>query len=76
MAAERLTPATLIDAIVETFAGSDAGRAALAAAGRKHAALLLPENVRQELIEGLDQLKTKLVDLPRQARRSGGREKT
>lgn len=65
MGAEQVKPGQVLDAMIESFAGTEAGRLALRQAARKHADLLIPAELA-DAIEG--KLADVLADF-RQARR-------
>lgn len=64
MSAEDLTAADVLDAMIQAFGATDEGRAALAQAGRKHAAMLLPPETRRRIAEHLAAAQQAINDLP------------
>lgn len=67
LAGENITPSGLIEAIISTFAGTAEGRMALAEVGARHADLLMPETLHKELLNMLDEMRARLVELTRKA---------
>ncbi len=63
LAGEDVTPATLIEAFITTFAETAEGRDALAEVGARHVELLMPKAIQQEIVKELDQIKARILGL-------------
>jgi len=69
VASEGTTVADIMDAFMTELSRTEAGREALAAAGEKHADLLMPQKLQGELIALMERAKGLILGLP--ARKAG-----